>query len=184
MYNLILFAIHNTKTREGKMKNTYLSVVGILVVSLFTLQTYGIDFGLDNLKKKAKVEKKEETKSTESTKAIESTQSSILPFGVKLGGQEAKVSDSKSYAKIAKPVSSNADLVVDAEADMIIINAFKCDKEGNVKQGEQPAIILIQGSSKTKLSGTMDKKPLEPGTYIMNVVISSKGTSRVMFTVK
>jgi hypothetical protein len=116
--------------------------------------------------------------------SVQSTESSILPFGVKVGGQKAIVSGNKLFAKVAKPVSANAALVVDAEAEMVIINIFKSDKEGNAIKGAQPAIIMIQGGNKTKLDSTMDKKPLEPGNYIMNVVISTKGTSRVMFTVK
>ena len=134
--------------------------------------------------KTQKKESEQPKESSEKKESVQTTKSSILPFGVKVGGQKAIVSGNKTFAKVAKPVSANADLVVDAEVDMVIINIFKCDKEGNVKQGVQPAMILIQGSNKTKLSSTMDKKPLEPGTYVMNVVISSKGTSRVLFTVK
>jgi len=135
--------------------------------------------------KKVQNATKTEKKETEQPKeSAQSTDSSVLPFGVKVGGQKAIVSGNKLFAKIAKPVSANADLAVDFEAEMVIINIFKCDKEGNAKQGVPPAIILIQGGNETKLSSTMDKKPLEPGNYIMNVVISPKGTSRVMFTVK
>ncbi len=110
---------------------------------------------------------------------------SSLPFGVKVGGQDAVLkSKDAAYSTIAKPVAADAELVVDAKADMIIVNVFPCDEKGNVKTGAQPAIILIQGGNTAKLNSTMDKKPLKPGRYIMNVVVTAKGTSRVMFQVK
>jgi len=172
-----------------------------LLIFLFTfaaMSSIGLDLnpvskittgvrGAKKVKSAAKTEKKEPEQPKESSvkkESVQSTKSSVLPFGVKVGGQKAIVSGNKTFAKVAKPVSAKADLVVDAEAEMVIINIFKSDKEGNAIQGAQPAIIMIQGGNKTKLDSTMDKKPLEPGTYVMNVVISSKGTSRVMFTVK
>ncbi len=49
--------------------------------------------------------------------------------------------------------------------------------------GAQPAILFNQNAKETKLNATMDKKPLKPGTYLMNIV-AHNATSRVVFTVE
>jgi len=108
-----------------------------------------------------------------------------LPFSVSIGGQAAKAaSPNAPYAALDKPVAADAEIVLGAEADMVIINVFPSDAKGNAKEGATPAIIIINKGEKGTLASTMDKKKLEPGTYIANIVIGDKGTSRVMFEVK
>jgi hypothetical protein len=43
-------------------------------------------------------------------------------------------------------------------------------------------VIFKNNAKEVKLSETLDKKPLGPGTYLMNVVAHNT-TSRVVFTV-
>jgi hypothetical protein len=106
-----------------------------------------------------------------------------LPFGVKVGGQDARVVGNKDvFARIADPVPANAPVEVVLQTKQVIINAFPCDDKGNAAQGAQPAVVIIKGN-KGSLDRTMDKKKLAPGTYVMNVVANSK-TSRVWFVVK
>ena len=67
---------------------------------------------------------------------------------------------------------------------MLIINAFKVNEKGEVLlPGQQPAAIFAQKTKSVKLNATMDKKPLEPGRYLANVVAHG-GTSRVVFVVE
>lgn len=107
-----------------------------------------------------------------------------MPFDVKLGGQST-VAKNAVCAGIANAVANNAEIVIDASKDkMMIINAFPCDPEGNVAQGAKAAVILIKkGDNKTTIDKTMDKKKLSAGNYIMNVVANNK-TARVFFVVK
>ena len=107
-----------------------------------------------------------------------------MPFSVKLGGQDT-VAKNAICAAIANPVANNAEIVVGAPTNaMIIINAFPCDVNGKVPQGAKAAIILIKkGQNKTTINKTTDKKKLKAGTYLMNVVGGGK-TARVLFVVK
>ena len=106
----------------------------------------------------------------------------ILPFGVKVGGLEAKAKN-QIYAELSKPVAPDAVLEVDSQGQMIIVNIFPCDSKGTVATGVQPEIILLQGTNKVALTATMSKKSLTDGTYIMNIMAESK-TARVLFSVK
>jgi hypothetical protein len=106
-----------------------------------------------------------------------------LPFGVKVGGQDARIVGSKDvFARIADPVPANASVEVALKTDQVIINAFPVDDKGNAVQGAKPAVVIIKGN-KGSLDQTMDKKKLARGTYVMNVVANS-ATSRVWFVVK
>ncbi len=104
-----------------------------------------------------------------------------LPFGVKLGGQDAK--DGTPFASIEKPVAANAELVVAGKADLIIVNVAPADEKGNPKEGATPAIILLQGKSSTTLDQTMDKQKLAPGKYCMNITFDGK-TAMVKFVIE
>lgn len=106
-----------------------------------------------------------------------------LPFPVKIDGHSATVK-SKVISTIAPPVSADASIEITADTQMVIINIFASDAHGNVANGVQPAIIILQGTTKGKLSKTMNNKKLSTGTYLANVVIAEKGTSRVVFSVK
>ncbi len=108
----------------------------------------------------------------------------VLPFDVKMAGQNAEVKDKISvFAVIENPVTNDAELEVAGDHEIIFINVFPSDKNGAAILGTQPSVIVIQGSNTTKLDQTMDKKALSPGTYVMNIVASGQ-TARVLFQVK
>jgi hypothetical protein len=108
----------------------------------------------------------------------------ILPFPITLGGQKAVIEKPDAvFAKVAQPVSASAELAVETKEDMIIVNIFDCDANGNAKQGAQPLVILMQGTKKSPINKTMDGKAPDPGHHIMNIVAGG-ATARVFFTVK
>jgi len=108
----------------------------------------------------------------------------FLPFEVTLGGQKAVMEkDNALFAVIAQPVKADAELAIEKEAPMLIINAFACKEDGTVEQNAPAAVIFTQNTASTPLNATMDKKPLKPGTYLMNIVAHNT-TARVVFTVE
>jgi hypothetical protein len=108
----------------------------------------------------------------------------ILPFPVTLGGQKAVIEKPDAvFAKIAQPVAASAELAVETKEDMIIVNIFDCDANGNAKQGAQPLVILMQGTKKSPINKTMDGKAPATGHHVMNIVAGG-ATARVFFTVK
>jgi hypothetical protein len=106
-----------------------------------------------------------------------------LPFGVTLGGQAATYTAGDTFAKVGKSVKSDADIVVDTKGAMTIINVTKADGKGQPVAGAAPAVILLQGTNKGTLAGTMDKSKLAPGTYLMSVVADGK-TDSIIFSVE
>ena len=109
---------------------------------------------------------------------------SPLPFGVKLGGQDAKAEKGKTYAAIAEPVANDAELEVDIkDAKMVIVNFFPADEKGEVKPGATAAVLILQGKNKGPINKTMTNKALEAGTYRANIVGDGK-TSIIVFKVK
>ena len=112
---------------------------------------------------------------------LAATASDALPFGVTLGGQAAK--DGTPFASIEKPVAANAELVVAGKADLIIVNVSAADEKGNPKEGATPAIILMQGTSKTTIDKTLDGQKLAAGKYCMNVTMDGK-TALLKFEIK
>ena len=109
----------------------------------------------------------------------------VYPFDVTVGGQKAEMQEGNMiFAVVKKPVKADAVILIEKESPLFIINAFACKEDGTVMEaGQQPAIFFNQNSKETKLNATMDKKPLKPGTYLMNVVAHGT-TSRVVFTVE
>ncbi len=109
----------------------------------------------------------------------------IYPFDVTVGGQKAKVQKGNLlFAVVEKPVKPDAVVRIEKESPLFIINAFACKEDGSVMApDQQPAVIFNQNAKETKLNATMDKKPLKPGTYLMNIVAHGT-TSRVVFTVE
>lgn len=108
----------------------------------------------------------------------------ILPFPVTLGGQNAVIEKPDAvFAKIAQPVAASAELAVETNESMIIVNIFDCDAAGNAKQDAQPLILLMQGTKKSPINKTMDGKAPAPGHHVMNIVAGG-ATARVFFTVK
>jgi len=108
----------------------------------------------------------------------------LLPFGVSIGGHPAKDEGrADGIAVIKDAVDPSAEIVIDAKPDMIILNIVAANDDGSVKEGSQPAVIVMQGKNKTGLDQTMDKKPLADGPYRMNAVAEGK-TSILIFRVK
>jgi hypothetical protein len=110
-----------------------------------------------------------------------------LPFGVKVGGQEAVViRNDNTWGTIADAVSSDALLEIDSRGDSIIINVFPSNEKGDAS-GDAAIILVQDGGNTVRLDQTKDKRMeptrLQPGLYLMNVVAGSN-TSRVMFRVK
>ncbi|BDS06371.1 hypothetical protein NT6N_14110 [Oceaniferula spumae] len=108
----------------------------------------------------------------------------LYPFDVTIGGQKAVMQEGNIlFAVIENPVKPDALLEIETEAPMLIINAFEVKENGEVMApGQQPAIIFARTTKSTKLDATMDKKPLKPGRYLINVVANG-ATSRVVFVV-
>ena len=107
--------------------------------------------------------------------------SDSLPFPVSLGGQAAK--DGTPFAKIENPVAPDAELAIDSKSDMIIVNLNIVNAKNEPIPGSAPAVILLQGKTKTTIDKTMDGKKLSAGNYIMSVVSEGK-TASILFTVK
>ncbi len=108
----------------------------------------------------------------------------LYPFDVTIGGQKAEMQKGNIlFAVIAKPVKPDALLQIEKKAPMLIVNAFAVKANGAVmEQGQQPAIYFANEQNQVKLNETMDKKPLKPGRYLVNVVAHGT-TSRVVFVV-
>jgi hypothetical protein len=107
--------------------------------------------------------------------------SDSLPFPVSLGGQAAK--DGTPFAKIENPVAADAELAVDSKSDMIIVNVNLVNAKNEPVPGSTPAVILLQGKTKTTIDKTMDGNRLSAGNYIMSVVSKGK-TASILFTIK
>ncbi len=106
-----------------------------------------------------------------------------LPFPVKVAGQTATYKKGEPFAKLDQPVASNADLQVEAKAEMIIVNVGKLNAQNEPDPARQPAVILLQGTNKSALDKTMDGKKLEPGNYLLSISAGER-TATIKFTVK
>jgi hypothetical protein len=82
--------------------------------------------------------------------------SDSLPFPVSVGGQTAK--DGMPFAKIENPVAADAELSVESKDGMIIVNVNAVNAKNEPVPGSTPAVILLQGKTKTNLDKTMDGK--------------------------
>jgi len=107
--------------------------------------------------------------------------SDSLPFPVSVGGQAAK--DGTPFAKIENPVAADAELSVQSKDSMIIVNVNAVNAKNEPVPGSTPAVILLQGKSKTNLDKTMDGKKLAAGNYVMSVVSEGK-TASILVTIK
>src|SRR5262245_50489003 len=107
--------------------------------------------------------------------------SDSLPFPVSVGGQAAK--DGTPFAKIENPVAADAELSVHSKDGMIIINVNAVNAKNEPVPGSTPAVILLQGKTKTNLDKTMDGKKLVAGDYVMSVVSEGK-TASILITIK
>jgi len=107
--------------------------------------------------------------------------SDSLPFPVSVGGQAAK--DGTPFAKIENPVAADAELSVQSKDGMIIVNVSAVNAKNEPVPGSTPAVILLQGKTKTNLDKTMDGKKLASGNYVMSVVSEGK-TASIVVTIK
>jgi hypothetical protein len=107
--------------------------------------------------------------------------SDSLPFPVSVGGQAAK--DGTPFAKIENPVAADAELSVESKSGLIIVNVNAVNAKNEPVQGSTPAVILLQGKTKTNIDKTMDGKKLSAGNYVMSVVSEGK-TASILFTIK
>src|SRR5439155_26802319 len=74
-------------------------------------------------------------------------------------------------------------LAVESKSDMIIVNVNMVTAKNEPVQGSTPAVILLEGKTKTNIDKTMDAKKLPAGNYIMSVVSEGK-TANILFTIK
>ena len=107
--------------------------------------------------------------------------SDSLPFPVSVGGQAAK--DGTPFAKIENPVAADAELSVQSKDGMIIVNVHMVNAKNEPVPDSAPAVILLQGKTKTNLDKTMDGKKLAAGNYVMSVVSEGK-TASILVTIK
>jgi len=107
--------------------------------------------------------------------------SDSLPFPVSIGGQAAK--DGTPFAKIEHPVAADAELSVQSKDGMIIVNVHAVNAKNEPVPDSTPAVILLQGKSKTNLDKTMDGKKLAAGNYVVSVVSEGK-TASILVTIK
>jgi hypothetical protein len=107
--------------------------------------------------------------------------SDSLRFPVSVGGQPTK--DGTPFAKIENPVAADAELSVESKDGMIIVNVNAVNAKNEPVPGSTPAVILLQGKTKTNLDKTMDGRKLDAGNYIMSVVSEGK-TASILLTIK
>ncbi|HCE43025.1 MAG TPA: hypothetical protein DET40_05720 [Lentisphaeria bacterium] len=152
----------------------------MLMTAVTMLAVTGVyaQFGIgDLIKKDAKPEAKKED-------AKVAGASTALPFGVKIGGQQAAAKGDASFATVEQAVADNAELEVAVDKpEMVIINVFPSDEKGNAKEGAAAIIIMFQKTNKGTIDQTIDKKKIPAGTYLMNIVAGDK-TSRLVFKIK
>ena len=98
--------------------------------------------------------------------------SDSLPFPVSVGGQAAK--DGTPFAKIENPVAADEELSVQSKDGIIIVNVNAVNAKNEPVPGSTPAVILLQGKTKTNLDKTMDGKKLAAGNYVMSVVAKAR----------
>jgi hypothetical protein len=110
-------------------------------------------------------------------------QDGSLPFPVSLGDKPATYKAGEPFAKVAKPVKSDAAIEVSAKTDMIIIKVNKTSEKGESETGGQPAVILLQGTNKGALDKSMNKRKFETGNYLLSVVAEGK-TASILFKVE
>ncbi|NNM28951.1 MAG: hypothetical protein HKO57_05480 [Akkermansiaceae bacterium] len=107
----------------------------------------------------------------------------LYPFDVEVDGRLAVMPEGNTlFAVVRQPVQAGAAVTLEKPSPLLVINAFPCKEDGTVLEGQPAGVIFARETNEVKLDATIDKKPLAPGTYLMNVVAHGK-TSRVVFTV-
>ena len=98
-----------------------------------------------------------------------------------VGGQAAK--DGAPFARIENPIAADAELSVQSKDGMIIVNVHAVNAKNEPVPDVTPAVLLLQGKTKTNLDKTMDGKKLGAGNYVMSVVSEGK-TASILVTIK
>ena len=106
-----------------------------------------------------------------------------LPFAVTVGDQAAAHKTGQAFAQLDQPVAADAAISVETKADLTIINVHKAGADGQPDSASQPAIILLQGTSKGTLAQTMDKQKLAAGKYFLSIT-SGEQTASIKFEIK
>ena len=81
------------------------------------------------------------------------------------------------------PVAVDAELSIESKDGMIIVNVRAVNAKNEPVPGSTPAVILLQGKTKTNLDKTMDGKKLAAGNYVVSVVSEGK-TASIFVTIK
>ncbi|MBI5685305.1 MAG: ankyrin repeat domain-containing protein [Verrucomicrobia bacterium] len=106
-----------------------------------------------------------------------------LPFPLSIGGHPAKDEGRLDAAAVVKEaVDPNAEVVIKAETEMIILNISAANDDGSVKARSRTAIVMAQGANKVRLDQTLDKKPLAAGLYRMTAT-AADATAIVIFRI-
>ena len=95
------------------------------------------------------------------------------PFATKL----FHLIDFPIYTKrlVIRPLRvADAELAVESKSDMIIVNVHMLTAKNEPVQDSEPAVILLEGKTKTNIDKTIDGKKLSAGNYIMSVVSEGK----------
>ena len=86
--------------------------------------------------------------------------SDSLPFPVSVGGQAAK--DGTPFAKIENPVAADAEPSVQSKERMINVDVHMVNAKNEPVPDSAPAVILLQGKTKTNLDKTMEERDSLP----------------------
>lgn len=106
-----------------------------------------------------------------------------LPFPLSIGGHAARDEGRLDAAAVVREaVDSKAEVVIQAQAEMVILNISAANDDGSPKAGARTAIIMAQGTNKLRLDQTLDKKPLAAGLYRMTAT-AADATAIVLFRI-
>ncbi len=106
-----------------------------------------------------------------------------LPFPLTIGGHPAKDEGRLDAAAVVKEaVNPNAEVVIKAQTEMVILNISSANDDGSIKAGSRTAIVMAQGTNKARLDQTLDKKPLAAGLYRMTAT-AADATAIVIFRI-
>ncbi|MCX6910080.1 MAG: ankyrin repeat domain-containing protein [Verrucomicrobia bacterium] len=106
-----------------------------------------------------------------------------LPFPLTIGGHPAKDEGRLDAAAVVKEaVAPGAEVVIQAQTEMVILNISPVNDDGTAKPHSRTAIVMAQGTNKVRLDQTLDKKPLAAGLYRMTAT-AADATAIVLFRI-
>lgn len=119
---------------------------------------------------------------TPEEKAQQGKLAAVLPFEISIDNNQAQL-NSEFCAKIANPVSSAAEVLVQSKSDdTIVASIYPSNADGIALAGKQPCILLLGDDGKSSLDKIREGK-LKPGFYVINISVGDKIAS-VVFEVK